>query len=47
MPMEICQASQVAQQVENLSAMQEMQVWSLGQGNPLEEGMATHSNNLV
>ena len=33
--------------VKNLPAMQEMQemwVWSLGQENPLEEEMATHSN---
>ena len=33
--------------VKNLPAMQEMQavqVWSLGQENPLEEGMATHSS---
>ena len=27
--------------------MQEMQVWSLGQENPLEEGMATHSSILA
>ena len=26
---------------------QEMQVWSLGQEDPLEEGMATHSSILV
>ena len=25
----------------------EMQVWSLGQEDPLEEGMATHSNILA
>ena len=31
--------------VKNPLAMQEMQVQSLGQGNPLEEGM--HSNPLV
>ena len=30
--------------VENLSAMQETQVQSLGQEDPLEEGMATHSS---
>ena len=27
--------------------MQETQVWSLGQEDPLEEGMATHSNILA
>ena len=26
---------------------QKMQVWSLGQENPLEEGMPTHSSILV
>ena len=26
---------------------QEMQVWSLGQEDPLEKGMATHSNILA
>ena len=29
--------------VKNLPSMQEMQVWPLGQENPLEEKMATHS----
>ena len=36
--------------VKNLPAMQEMQetrVRSLGGGDPLEEGMATHSNILA
>ena len=36
--------------VTNLTAMQEMQetrVQSLGQEDPLEEGMATHSSILV
>ena len=28
--------------VQNLSAMQEAQVWSLGREEPLEKGMATH-----
>ena len=36
-------ASLVAQTVENLPAMQEAQVWSPGQEDPLEEGTATHS----
>ena len=30
--------------VKNTPAMQEMQVRSLGQEDPLEEGMATHSS---
>ena len=34
-------ASLVAQMVKNLPAMQEMQVRSLGQEDPLEKGMAT------
>ena len=33
----------VAQMVKNLPAMQETQVRSLGQEDPLEKGMATHS----
>ena len=39
-------ASQVAQRLNNLPAMQETQVQSLGWGNPLEEEMATHSSIL-
>ena len=41
------QASLVAQVVKNMPAMQEMEetrVWSLGQEDPLEKEMATHSN---
>ena len=34
----------VAQTVKNLLAMQETQVRSLGQEDPLEKGMATHSH---
>ena len=37
----------VAQMVKNLSAMQETQVPSLGQEDPLEKEMATHSSILV
>ena len=37
----------VAQMVKNLPAMQETQVRSLGQDDPLEEGMATHSSILA
>ena len=40
-------ASQVARMVKNLLAMQETQVQSLGQEDPLEEGMATHSSILA
>ena len=29
--------------VKNLSATQEMQIWSLGQEDPLEKEMANHS----
>ena len=34
----------VAQTVECLPAMQETWVWSLGQEDPLEKEMATHSS---
>ena len=37
----------MAQTVKNLPAMQETQVQSLGQEDPLEEGMATHSSILA
>ena len=37
----------VAQTVQDPSAMQETQVWSLGQEDPLEEGMAIHSSILA
>ena len=37
----------VAQMVKNLPAMQETWVWSLGQEDPFEEGMATHSRILA
>ena len=40
-------ASLVAQTVKNLPAMQETQVWSLGQEDLLEMGTATHSSILV
>ena len=36
-------ASLVAQMVKNLPTMWETQVQSLGQEDPLEKGMATHS----
>ena len=37
----------MAQWVKNLPAMQEMQVRSLGQEDPLKEGVATHSSILA
>ena len=39
-------ASLVAQMIKNLSPIQEMQVRSLGQEEPLEVGMAIHSSIL-
>ena len=41
------QASLVVQTVKNLPAMQETQVRSLGQEDPLEKGMATYSSILA
>ena len=40
-------ASLVAQMVKNLPAMQETGVWSLGQEDPLEKEMVTHSSVLA
>ena len=40
-------ASQVAQLVKNLPAVQESWVRSLSREDPLEEGMATHSSILA
>jgi len=37
----------VAQTIKNLPAMQEMWVRPLGQEDPLEKGMATHSSILA
>ena len=37
-------ASLMAQTIKNLPAMQETQVRSLGQEDPLERGMATYSS---
>ena len=39
--------SLVAQKVKNLPAMHETRVQSLGQKDPLEKGMATHSSILA
>ena len=46
-PLQYSWASLVAQMVKNLSAMQETPVQPLGWGDPLEEGMATHSSILA
>ena len=40
-------ASLIAQTVKNLPAMQETQVQFLGQEDPLEKEMATHSSILT
>ena len=40
-------ASLVAQTVKNLPMMQETQVQSLGRGDPLEKGMASHASILA
>ena len=40
-------ASLIAQSVKNLPAMQETQVQFLGQEDPLEKEMATHSSILT
>ena len=40
-------ASLMAQPAKNLSAMQETQVWSLGQEDPLKKEMTTHASILV
>ena len=40
-------ASPMAQMVKNLTAMQETQVRSLGQEDPLEKGRATHFSILA
>ena len=45
--MSLYRASLVAQTVKNLPAIQEAWVQSLGQENPLEKEMATHSSILV
>ena len=37
----------VSQMIKNLPEMQDTQVPSLGQEDPLEKGMATHSSILV
>ena len=46
-PLQYPWASLVAQLVKNLPAMWETWVRSLGWGDPLEKGTATHSSNLA
>ena len=46
-PLPLTMASLVAQMVKSLPAVQETQVWSLGQEDPLEKGMATPSSSLA
>ena len=46
-PLQYSWASLVAQMVKNLPAMQETQVQSLGQEDPLKKEMATHSSILA
>ena len=43
----VIRASLVTQMVKNLPAMQEARVQSLGQDDPLEKEMATHSSTLA
>ena len=43
----LCWASPVAQTVKALPVIQEIWVRSLGQEDPLEKGMATHSGALA
>ena len=47
LPSPVFWASLVAQTVKNLPAVRETWVRSLGWGDPLEEGMATHSSILA
>jgi len=47
LPLVTVRASQMAQWVKNLPVMQETQVQSLGQENPLKKGMATYFNTLA
>ena len=47
MSLSASQASLVVQMVKNLRAMQKIWVQFLGQRDPLEKGMATHSGILA
>ena len=46
-PLQFSWAFLVAQVVQNLPAMQESWLWSLGWEGPMEKGMATHSSILA
>ena len=46
-PSSLWRPSLVTQSVKNPLAMQETRVWSLGQDDPLEKEMATHSSILA
>ena len=46
-PLHYSRASLVAQIVKNLPVVWETWIWSLDWEDPLEEGMATHSNILA
>ena len=46
-PVVFCSVPVVAQMVKNLTEMQETQVRFLGQEDPLEKGLATHSSILA
>ena len=46
-PLQYSWASLLAQEVKNLPAVWETWVRSLGQEDPLDEGMATHSSTLA
>ena len=46
-PAAVLRASLVAHMINSLLAMQATQVQSLGQEDPLEKEMATHSSNLA
>ena len=46
-PLQYSWASLVTQKVKNMPEMQETWIWSLGQEDPLEEGMAIHSSILA
>ena len=45
--LKVYEASLIGQMVKNLPVMQDTWVRSLGQKDPLEKGMATHSNILA
>ena len=44
---EICGSKETEESVKNPPAMQETRIQSLGQEDPLEKGMATHSSILA